>query len=117
LACFSIFSIIMVLVHYLNQQYVLRSIELISMMNLKDSFISKVSHEIRTPLFGILGYAFELRKGNLSEDQRSKAQVIENCANDILRIVNDILDFSKHQFVNVYEIDKMRTDGFVLKKN
>lgn len=106
LACFSIFSIIMVLVHYLNQQYVLRSIELISMMNLKDSFISKVSHEIRTPLFGILGYAFELRKENLSEEQKNKAQVIENCANDILRIVNDILDFNK-----------MRTDGFVLKKN
>jgi signal transduction histidine kinase/ActR/RegA family two-component response regulator len=59
-------------------------------------FLANMSHEIRTPLNGILGMiALLLESHNLSEDHRSNLFLVNQAAQDLLRILNDILDFSK----------------------
>lgn len=61
----------------------------------KSNFVSTMSHEIRTPLNGILGMTEALQREHLSDAQREKVLVLNDCAESLIAIVNDVLDFAK----------------------
>ncbi|WP_316014241.1 ATP-binding protein [Roseobacter sp. HKCCA0434] len=61
----------------------------------KTTFLANVSHEVRTPLSAILGMAEILRDTDLTDDQRSKVETIEESGTTLLEMLNDILDISR----------------------
>lgn len=61
----------------------------------KSQFLATMSHEIRTPLNGVLGMAQAVAKGELSEIQRQRVQVIQESGEALLGVLNDVLDLSK----------------------
>ena len=61
----------------------------------KNELLAKISHEMRTPLNGILGLADIFAADSLTEEQRSRVNVIRDCGRNLLSLVNDILDSSK----------------------
>lgn len=61
----------------------------------KELFLANMSHEIRTPMNGILGMARQLDKGDLTESQQFKLDIIRSAADNLMVILNDILDLSK----------------------
>lgn len=62
----------------------------------KSEFLANMSHELRTPLNGVIGYAQILQRTNtLSEEDRSRVAVIQQCGSHLLTLINDILDLSK----------------------
>lgn len=61
----------------------------------KSAFLANMSHEIRTPMNGIIGMVEILKDKTDLKDSIDKLEIIESCANSLLRIVNDILDVSK----------------------
>lgn len=63
----------------------------------KDSFVSSISHEIRTPLTAINGFIDLLTTSDLNKKQKEYVLIIQESANNLLRIINNILDFSKIQ--------------------
>jgi PAS domain S-box-containing protein len=62
---------------------------------LKEQFLANTSHELRTPMNGIMGMINLLKSTELTVDQRDYADVVSQCANDLLTIINDLLDLSQ----------------------
>ncbi len=62
----------------------------------KSEFLANMSHELRTPLNGILGYAQILKRNkNLTTQQSSGLDIIQQSGDHLLTLINDILDLSK----------------------
>lgn len=87
----------------LNEKYKQQNIELQIAKNnaeesneLKSRFLHNMSHEIRTPMNGILGFAQMLHRPDLSNEKRSYfTRIIQNSANQLLRVIDDILEISR----------------------
>ncbi|MFD2332367.1 PAS domain S-box protein [Cohnella sp. GCM10020058] len=61
----------------------------------KSEFLSVMSHELRTPMNGVIGMTGLLLDTELTEEQRSYAEVIGRSGESLMHILNEILDFSK----------------------
>ena len=66
-----------------------------SALQAKRSFLANMSHEIRTPMNGVLGFVELMLAGDLSPEQRKRAEMIDTSGRAMMRLLNDILDFSK----------------------
>lgn len=74
----------------------------------KSEFLANMSHELRTPLNGIMGYAQILQRSKLVEgEDRSRVDIIYQCASHLLTLINDILDLSK---IEAQKVELMPTD-------
>ena len=72
--------------------------ELARANRLKDEFLSTMSHELRTPLNAILSLSESLIEevyGDITPDQETTLQIINESGHDLLELINDILDLSK----------------------
>lgn len=70
----------------------------------KSQFLANMSHELRTPLNGVLGISELLARSKLDDPQREHLRLIQQSAENLLKIVNDLLDLSK------IEAGKMRVE-------
>lgn len=61
----------------------------------KGQFLADMSHELRTPLNGVLGMNQLLLRGELNEQQRGYAQIIDDCGVGMITVIDDILDLSR----------------------
>ena len=61
----------------------------------KSDFLANMSHEIRTPMNGILGMARVLSGMDLSDDVRTRLDVITRSGDTLMHLLDDILDLSK----------------------
>jgi two-component system sensor histidine kinase/response regulator len=64
---------------------------------MKSDFLANISHEVRTPMNGIIGMTGLALDTELSPEQRSFLQAVDESARSLLDILSDILDFSKMQ--------------------
>ena len=61
----------------------------------KSVFLASMSHEIRTPMNGVLAASDLLRRGGLSPEEQSLAELVFTSGEALLSLLNDILDLSK----------------------
>jgi PAS domain S-box-containing protein len=59
------------------------------------SFLATMSHELRTPLNAVLGMSQAMGRGELSDPQRRRLEVVETSAHELLSLLNDLLDLAK----------------------
>lgn len=80
--------------------------------NMRKEFVANVSHELKTPLCSIKGYSETIVDRDLSKDEIIKfAQVINNEANRMDRIVADLLRLSRFDYKkNVWNKEKIHID-------
>ena len=70
--------------------------ELDSVEILRNDFINNFSHELKTPLVSIKGYAEELKRGGLTEEEKNKyLDIIINESNRLTSLSTNILNLSK----------------------
>ena len=62
---------------------------------IRTEFVANVTHELRTPLNGIIGHVKDLRESGLNSEQIRTIEIIEHCADNMMKLINNILDFSK----------------------
>ncbi len=62
---------------------------------IRTEFVANVTHELRTPLNGIIGHVKDLRLSGLDSGQIRSIEIIEHCADNMMKLINNILDFSK----------------------
>jgi len=61
----------------------------------KGEFLAMVSHDLRSPLTAIQGYAGLLASEGVSKEQTEQLNVIDQCAEGLLRLLDDLLRFSR----------------------
>ncbi len=61
----------------------------------KSSFLAMITHELRTPMNGVIGMASLLLETQLTEEQRSFTDTIQQCGEAQLSLINDVLECSK----------------------
>jgi PAS domain S-box-containing protein len=58
-------------------------------------FLATMSHELRTPLNAVLGMSQAIGRGELSDPQRRRLDIVEASAQELLLLLNDLLDLAK----------------------
>lgn len=61
----------------------------------KGEFLAMVSHDLRSPLTAIQGYVSLLVSEGLNAEQTDQLNVIDQCAEGLLRLLDDLLRFSR----------------------
>jgi len=61
----------------------------------KSEFLAMVSHDLRSPLTAIQGYVGLLTSEGLNQEQVEQLNVIDQCAEGLLRLLDDLLRFSR----------------------
>jgi signal transduction histidine kinase len=61
----------------------------------RSQFLADMSHELRTPLNGVLGMNQLLLRGELNDQQRGYARIIDDCGAGMITVIDDILDLSR----------------------
>lgn len=64
-------------------------------LKVKSEFVANVTHELRTPVNGVLGNIRELLDMETDKQKLRPMHMIEQCCEDMHKIINNILDFSK----------------------
>ncbi|AHW59371.1 Signal transduction histidine kinase [Draconibacterium orientale] len=120
-------SLILYIVHtqirksmLLKQELVLEKVKHEKDEKLNDEklhFFTNISHELRTPISLILGPAKQLmEKGNITDYQKSRVELILNNSGRLLHLVNQLLDFRKAQ-TGELKLKVSDTDILQLTKN
>ncbi len=78
-------------------------------VDVKATFLANMSHDIRTPMNGIIGMSEFLIQTDLTCEQKEYANVINDSASGLLKLLNDILDFSKLE-AGKLEIESLDVD-------
>ncbi|GAB5380213.1 MAG: hypothetical protein Alis3KO_25220 [Aliiglaciecola sp.] len=79
----------------------------------KSDFLARMSHEIRTPINAIVGLTKLTQRSELSQEQETNLNQIEQSSQTLLSVINDILDFSKIEAGKLdietapFELDKL----------
>ncbi len=61
----------------------------------KGEFLAMVSHDLRSPLTAIQGYVGLLTSEGVNQEQTDQLNVIDQCAEGLLRLLDDLLRFSR----------------------
>ncbi len=78
------------------QKRIVEADELLEKTNqMRNEFVANLTHELRTPVNGISGLANDLKKTELSKEQREDVDIILHCCGNMTVLISQLLDFSK----------------------